>query len=210
MRQALRWSNCALVVALIALGLSTAANAQAPQETKPDAEGFIRDWLMLAPFPIAESSGADEIDKKQIENEAALKPKAGDKQKVGDKEAAWKAVHAKDFSLDLNDAVGTPNEDVVGYLVTYVVADKEMPDLTIFIGSNDEAKVYLNGKEVIKFDQTRVVEKDSDKSDKVTLNKGVNTVVFKVINEKNDWGACLRFKDKEGKPVTNLAVKLTP
>jgi hypothetical protein len=210
MRQTLRWSTCALVVAFIALCRPTAARAQAPQDAKPDAEGFIRDWLMLAPFPIAENSGADEIDKKQIENEAALKPKAGDKQKVGDREGTWKAVRAKDFSLDLNDAIGTPNEDVVGYLVTYVVADKEMPDLTIFIGSNDEAKVYLNGKEVIKFDQTRVVEKDSDKSDKVTLNKGVNTVVFKVINEKNDWGACLRFKDKEGKPVTSVAVRLTP
>jgi hypothetical protein len=210
MRQTLRWSTCALVVAFIALCRPTAARAQAPQDAKPDAEGFIRDWLMLAPFPIAENSGADEIDKKQIENEAALKPKAGDKQKVGDREGTWKAVRAKDFSLDLNDAIGTPNEDVVGYLVTYVVADKEMPDLTIFIGSNDEAKVYLNGKEVIKFDQTRVVEKDSDKSDKVTLNKGVNTVVFKVINEKNDWGACLRFKDKDGKPVTSFTVKLTP
>ena len=208
MRQAIRLSPCALVgVVVICLSAAVTARAQA---AKPDAEGFIRDWLMLAPFPIAESSGADEIDKKQVENEATLKPKAGDKQKVGDKEAAWKAVRAKDFSLDLNDAVGTPNEDVVGYLVTYVVADKEMPDLTLLVGSNDEAKVYLNGKEVIKFDQTRTVEKDSDKSDKVTLNKGVNTVVFKVINEKNDWGACLRFKDKDGKPVTNVKVQLMP
>jgi len=209
MRQAIRFFTGALVMVVVVLCLSAAVTARA-QEAKPDAEGFVRDWLMLAPFPIAESSGADEIDKKQIENEAALKPKAGDKQKVGDKEAAWKAVRAKDFSLELNDAVGTPKEDVVGYLVTYVVADKEMPDLTLLIGSNDEAKVYLNGKEVIKFDQTRVVEKDSDKSDKVTLNKGVNTIVFKVINEKNDWGACLRFKDKDGKPVTDLKVKLTP
>jgi hypothetical protein len=208
MRRLLPFSVCALVFCLSAA--AAAARAQAPQDTKPDAEGFIRDWLMLAPFPIAENSGADEIDKKQVENEAALKPKAGDKQKVGDKDGTWKAVRAKDFSLDLNETVGTSNEDVVGYLVTYVVADKEMPDLTIFIGSNDEAKVYLNGKEVIKFDQTRVVEKDSDKSDKVTLNKGVNTIVFKVINEKNDWGACLRLKDKEGKPVTNVAVRLTP
>jgi len=205
MRQALRLSTCAVVV----LCLSAAVTVRA-QDAKPDTEGFIRNWLMLAPFPIPESSGADEVDKKQIENEAALKPKAGDKQKVADKEATWKAVQAKDYNLDLNDAVGTPSEDVVGYLVTYVVADKEMPDLTLLIGSNDEAKVYLNGKEVIKFDQTRVIEKDSDKSDKVTLNKGANTVVFKVINEKNDWAACLRFKDKDGKPVTDIKVRLKP
>src|SRR3954471_9267801 len=204
MRNALLVSACAL-----ALSLSTFA-ARAQDAAKPDAEVFIRDWLMLAPFSIPESSGADEIDKKQVENESALKPKAGDKQKVAGREEAWKAVKAKEFSVDLNQAVGTPNEDAVGYLGTYVVADKDMPDLTLLIGSNDEAKVYLNGKEVIKFDQTRTVEKDSDKAEKVTLNKGTNTIIFKIINEKNDWGGCLRFKDKDGKPVTDVKVQLMP
>ena len=203
MRNALLVSTCALALALSAFP----ARAQA---MKPDAEGFIRDWLMLAPFSIAESTGADEIDKKQIENEAALKPKAGDKQKISGREETWKAIKSKESTVDLNATIGTPNEDVVGYLVTYVVADKEMPDVTLLIGSNDEAKVYLNGKEVIKFDQTRTVEKDSDKAEKLTLNKGTNTIVFKIINEKNDWGGCLRFKDKDGKPVTDLKVQLTP
>ena len=202
MRNALRLSSCLLM-------LSLCVSSAGAQEVKPDAEGFIRDWLMLAPFPIAEDSGADEIDKKQVENEASLKPKAGDKQKVGDKEGTWKAVQSKEYSIDLNATVGTPNEDVVGYLVAYVDADKEMTDVTMLIGSNDQAKVYLNGKEVFKFDQTRTVEKDSDKVEKLTLNKGVNTIVFKVINQKNDWGACLRFT-KDGKPVTDLKVKLTP
>lgn len=204
MRNALAVSTCALLLAL------SAFPARAQDANKPDAEGFIRDWLMLAPFSIPESSGADEIDKKQVENESALKPKAGDKQKIAGREEAWKAIKAKEYNVDLNATIGTPNEDVVGYLVTYVVADKDMPDLTLLIGSNDEAKVYLNGKEVIKFDQTRTVEKDSDKAEKVTLNKGVNTIVFKIINEKNDWGGCLRFKDKDGKPVTDVKVQLMP
>jgi len=203
MRNALLISTCALALALSAFP----ARAQA---MKPDAEGFIRDWLMLAPFSIAEATGADEIDKKQVENEPALKPKAGDKQKISGREETWKAIKSKESTVDLNATIGTPNEDVVGYLVTYVVADKEMPDVTLLIGSNDEAKVYLNGKEVIKFDQTRTVEKDSDKAEKLTLNKGTNTIVFKIINEKNDWGGCLRFKDKDGKPVTDLKVQLTP
>ena len=206
MARLLSLSTCALMV----FCLSAAARAQAPQDAKPDAEGFIRDWLMLAPFSIPESSGADEIDKKQIDNEAALKPKAGDKQKIAGREEAWKPIKSKESTIDLNATIGTPNEDVVGYLVTYVVADKDMPDLTLLIGSNDEAKVYLNGKEVIKFDQTRTVEKDSDKAEKLTLHKGTNTIVFKIINEKNDWGGCLRFKDKDGKPVTDVKVQLMP
>jgi len=62
----------------------------------------------------------------------------------------------------------------------------------------------------VKVTETRVIDKDSDKAEKLTLNKGVNVIVFKVINEKNDWAACARFKDKEGKPVTAFAVKTAP
>jgi hypothetical protein len=44
----------------------------------------------------------------------------------------------------------------------------------------------------------------------VTLNKGVNVLVFKVINQENDWQACARFKDKADKPVTAFTVKTAP
>ena len=204
MRNFLAALSCVLLVSFFATLAARAADA------KPDDEGFIRDWLMLAPASIPESGGAEEIDKKQIADEGALKPKEGEKQKIGDKELTWKAVKAKDYYLDLNETLGSANENVVGYLVAYVVCDKEMPDLTLLMGSNDQGKVYLNGKEVVKNDQGRTIDKDSDKAEKITLSKGVNVVVFKVINELNNWQACLRFADKAGKPVTNYVVKMTP
>jgi len=200
----------ALIVSTCALAMSFAAFSARAQDAKPDAEGFIRDWLMLAPFSIAENSGADEIDKKQVENEASLKPKAGDKQKVLDKEVEWKAISAKAFDIDINDQLKGSHEDVLGYLVAYVVADKDMPDLTLLCSSNDQGKLYLNGKEIHKYAEGGTVDKDRDKVEKVTLKKGVNVIVYKVINEKNNWGACLRFKDKADKPVTNLVVKTAP
>src|SRR5258706_279196 len=178
-------------------------------DAKPDDEGFIRDWLMLAPAPIADT-GADEIDKKQIADEGSIKPKAGDKQKVGDKELEWKAIQAPDYHVDFNKTLGSDNENVVGYLVAYVVADKAMPDLTLLMGSNDQGKVYLHGKEVVKNTEGRTLDKDSDKAERLTLNKGVNVIVFKVINETNNWEGCLRFKDKDGKPVTGVVVRTAP
>ena len=75
---------------------------------------------------------------------------------------------------------------------------------------NDQGRVYLNGKAIFKFTEARPLEKDSDKVQNLTLNKGVNTIVFKVINENNNWQGCLRFTDKNGKPVTDCAVKLSP
>jgi hypothetical protein len=77
-------------------------------------------------------------------------------------------------------------------------------------GSDDQAKVYLNGKEVFKNDEARAVEKDQDSTENLALIQGVNVLVFKVINEKEDWAGCLRFMTKDGKPVTDLRVQLQP
>src|SRR5262245_60210698 len=181
------------------------------QNGKPDSEGFIRDWLMLAPIPLTlENAGADYIKEEQIEKENSLKPKEGEKVKIRDKELAWKSVHCKDYLFDLNEILGTPHENVAGYMVAYLVCEKELMDIALLIGSNDQARIYLNGKEIFKFTETRTIEKDSDKVEKLTLKKGVNTIVFKVINEVNNWQGCLRFTDKGGKPVTDFAVKLSP
>ena len=196
------------VILLVLLSLTAIRAADA----KPDDEGFIRDWLFLGPIPLGEeNAGADHIEKKQIEDEGAIKPKAGDKQKVGDTEATWKAIQAKDYYFDLNQILGgDPQQNVLGYLVTYVVADKDMADLSLLMSSNDQGKIFVNGKEVVKFTETRAIDKDQDKVEGVKLNKGTNVIVFKLINEVNDWQGAVRFTDKDGKPVKNLVVKTAP
>ena len=50
--------------------------APAQETFAPDGEGFIRNWLVLAPLPIEEGSGASEIDKELVKNEGKIKPKA--------------------------------------------------------------------------------------------------------------------------------------
>jgi len=197
------------LVASLAL-LTTLGGALHAADSKVDGDGFVRDWLVLAPFSLPEDSGADAIDLAQIAKEGDLKPKAGDTQKVGDKDGTWKAATAKEYQLDLHEVLGARNEDVLAYLVTYVVADKDMPGLTMAIGSNDQAKIWLNGKEVHKFAETRGIDQDSDKIPAMSLTKGVNVIVFKVINQKNDWAAALRFLDQDGKAVTGLLVKTAP
>jgi hypothetical protein len=84
-----------------------------------------------------------------------------------------------------------------------------MKDLHLKIGSDDQAKVYINGKEVLKNETARPIDKDQDTAGDVTLDKGTNTIVFKVVNEKIDWAGCLRFTDKNDTQVKNLTLKLT-
>ena len=195
--------TASLIVALLGTIL-----LPAPETFSPDAEGFIRNWLVLAPIAVAEDSGASEIDKDFLKGEATIKPKAEDTVNVNGKELTWQAHKTSDFFIDFLQAFGKARgEDVAGYAVAYVIADDEMK-VNLSIGSNDQSKAWVNGKQIIKFAETRTLEKDTD-SGEVTLAKGQNVLVFKVINEKNNWQGCARFM-KDGAAVKNIRIALTP
>ena len=196
------------VNAMLILALTGAMLAPVQSTSSPDPDGFIRDWLVLAPIPIEGESGADQIDKDFIAGEAAAKPKAGDTVTIGGKELAWTTHKSTDYYIDFLAAFGkTRGEYVAAYAVTYVVADEDMK-LTLALSSNDQGKAWLNGQQVFRFADTRTLEKDSDRSD-VTLKKGRNVLILKVINETNNWQGCARFL-KDGAPVKNLRISLTP
>jgi hypothetical protein len=44
----------------------------------------------------------------------------------------------------------------------------------------------------------------------VTLQKGQNVLVFKVVNEKVDWSGCARFTDKDGQVIKGLKITTAP
>lgn len=195
-----------MYVSAIAAVLSLAVFAAQP--VSPDAEGFIRNWLVLAPIALEGESGASEIDRDFLNGEATIAPKAGDKVTVGGQSLAWQAHKTADYAIDFLQSFGkTRGEYVAGYAVAYVIADEEM-QVTLALSTNDQGKAWLNGKPVFKFAETRVLEKDTDLTD-VTLVKGQNVLVLKVINEVNNWQACARFL-KGGVPVKNLQISTTP
>lgn len=182
--------------------------AQEKASFSPDPEGFIRNWLVLAPIAVQEDSGASEIEKDFLGGEATIKPKADDKVNVDGKVLTWKAHASPEFLIDFLKAFGTERgEDAAAYAVAYVIADDAM-DVTLSVGSNDQFKAWVNGKPILKFAETRTLDKDTDKAE-VTLAKGQNALVFKVINEKNNWQGCARFM-KDGAAVKNVKISLTP
>ena len=193
----------ALIVAILAVLVPSS-----PQSSSLDKDGFIRSWLVLAPIAIESESGASEIDKDFLKGEATLRPKAGDTATLGGKALGWKAHETSDFFIDFLQAFGQERgEYVAGYAVAYVIADEPMT-ATLALSTNDQGKAWLNGKEIFKFVDTRVLEKDTDRID-VTLAKGTNVLMLKVINAVNNWQACARFL-KNGAPVTNIRISLSP
>jgi hypothetical protein len=180
-----------------------------PQPAGLDSEGFIRNWLVLAPIAIEGDQGASEIDHELVKGEAALRPKPGDTVPVGPGQSlTWTAHQASDYFIDFLQAFGkTRGEYVAAYAVAYIVADADTP-ATLALSTNDQGKAWLNGKQVFKFAETRTLEKDSDKVD-VTLVKGQNVLVLKVVNEVNNWQACARFL-QSGKPAAGLRIQQAP
>ena len=183
----------------------------AAEAGKLDGEGYVRDWLVLAPIPFnSGATGPSELDREVVPGEAGLKPKEGDKVTVAGKELTWKKARANEYFFDVNAIVGTPTQTGAAYAVAYVESLAEKKDVQLLMGSNDEGKVWLNGKEVVKFNGPRALAKDSDKAAGLTLTAGVNVLVFKVINESNNWQGCVRLVDKDNKPVGDLKVKTAP
>lgn len=189
------------------LSLFGASLVYADDKSGLNEEGFLQRWVVLAPIPLADGQGGEDgLMKEQLKDEAKLQPKAGDKVKVGDTELLWKNYIAKDHLLDLNDFVGKQTEDSVAYAVAYIESPEDLKNIKMKTGSDDQSKVYLNGKEVFKFTQERATDKDQDTTE-VSLKKGTNVLVVKVVNVKVDWSFCVRFTDKDDKPITKLTVK---
>jgi hypothetical protein len=174
--------------------------------------GTVRDWLIVAPLPLVSGqSGAEALDQEQLAGEANLCPRAGDKVRVGGTELVWKEHHVpNDFVIDFNALLGKTQTHSAAYAVCYLVAGEARPRLKLLIGSDDQAKVYLNGQEIYRCGSARALHEDNDTVDDITLQRGVNVLVFKVLNEASEWKGCLRFVDCSGRPAQGIEVRLTP
>ena len=186
------------------------SKASAAEALKPDSEGYIRHWVMLAPIALAErETGSEAIFKQQIKDEATLRPKAGDKVKVGGKELTWQNITASTNYFDFTAIVKSLNDRTAGYAVTYIECETEKPDVIMAVASNDEGRIYFNGVDIYVFGEPRTLMLDADKG-KVTLKKGINVVVFKIINEQGNWQGAMRLLDKAGAPLKDVKIKLAP
>ncbi len=176
------------------------------QETGEDVEaarlfaqtGFVNEglWRVIGPFE-NEGDGFDKSypPEEKVDLDAEYEGKDG----------AVKWANRSDDKLDgFVDFryIFEPDQWAVGYAWTKVISP-EARKVQLFVGSDDEVKVWLNGEEVLSNDLPRTVEPDQDVVT-VELNKGENQLLVKVCNQEMDWGFYLRFTDAEGKALKDL------
>lgn len=198
------------LMAAVAVWACSIVGTSAADVSRPDSDGYIRDWLMLAPITIRDGEAcSDALLKDQIPHESSIQPKAGDTVKVAGKELTWKAVTASTNYVDFNQTLKSINDHVAGYMVTYVECDADIPDVVMAVASNDQGRIYFNGVDIYAFTEARPLMLDADKG-KVRLKKGTNVIVFKILNEQNSWQGAMRLLDKSGAPLKNIRIKLQP
>jgi WD40 repeat protein/serine/threonine protein kinase len=175
------------------------------------ARDSIKQWLVLAPIALPTGqSGLEGLDIEQIEGEGQLRPKAGEARSFADGELKWRKEALEDYFIDFNAILGQVTEHSVAYAVCYLRSEAEQRGLQMLVGSDDEAKVYLNGKEVYKSPFARVFVGEQDSVPDIALNAGLNVLVFKVVNEESGWMGAIRFTDAQGNPVKGIKVTLDP
>ena len=99
-------------------------------------------------------------------------------------------------------------QNMAVYIGTFVYVPEEQ-DALLLLGSDDGVKVWLNDNIVHKNNVSRGVFPDSDEV-KITLQKGWNMIVMKVVQGGGGWGACARIINPDGSPIKDLKYSLLP
>jgi WD40 repeat protein/serine/threonine protein kinase len=176
----------------------------------PHAQGFLQTWLLLLPLPLAAGeSGAQALDRQQLPDEACLRPRAGDGVAIGGQRWIWQEYRSPRAVVDVNAVLGRVVERSVAYAVCYLESDRARDGLWLQLCSDDQAKVYLNGREIYQIRLPRSVV-TLDTVGPVDLKRGINVLLLKVVNETGQWEGCARLVDDAGRPVQGFHVKLTP
>ena len=96
----------------------------------------------------------------------------------------------------------TPNTYAVMYAAIHVNSPKAM-SATLYYGSDDKSKVFVNGKLLHTNWKDRAVKVDEDKV-AIRLREGWNRILIKVFQGSGEWGLAVRIADARKKPIEGL------
>ena len=173
--------------------------------------GAIRRWLILDPIGLEPGQSAVQgLQTEHLGPEAQLRPRADDRVSAGGVEWVWRGGELSDYAIDFNEVYGEVTPRSVAYAVSYVNSSTAQKGLVLKIGSDDQARVYLNGQRVYDQARPRGWKQDEDTVSDVELRAGLNVVVFKVVNGEWAWRGSLRFATRDDQPVPGIQVTLDP
>jgi len=183
---------------------SKASGGATISHTKPDLNAatyaglkpgqFMKKWLILGPVPVT-IAGTEPTDYETKKRAFSIDPFSLEllepKVTVGEKEYEWAVLHSEYGVVDLTHPFGKRD-----YMFAYAWAQIDMAKetrATLAIGYDDIIKVWLNGQLI--HEHWGLTELDGDLIP-VTLRKGKNQLVLKILNEYGPWGFSCRLLEK--------------
>ena len=72
------------------------------------------------------------------------------------------------------------------------------------LGTDDDAVVWIDGREIFRYEGVRGLERDEDIVP-LELSEGASRILIKVCNREGMWAFTMRFTDTEGLPLGGLS-----
>jgi hypothetical protein len=171
------------------------------KEFAPDS--FLKNWRILGPVPVPRSSDrsaaapTEEVQKKAFDtdlltscgSETAVYVSPTSACKVNGRDYQWKLKESGEEVLDLAKEIG-PKDHAVAYALAEVESSAAT-SVIVGVGSDDAAKLWLNGKLVHQNWIHRPLQKDQDLV-LLELRQGRNQLLMKIQNGLGDWGFACR------------------
>jgi HEAT repeat protein len=184
--------------------LEQVAGSSATAEVKKAAEPVRREFLARAAYLTQwQISGPYRQEGKDY---AALFDTVFPPEQAGD-QATWKTAKtpadpSKSFTVDLLKE--WPGEQCVAYARMSLECPR--PQTAVLeLGSDDGAKIWLNGKLVHANNVARPIQPGSDKV-KIALENGRNDLLLKITQNNQGWEFCVRLLAEDGGPLEGLTV----
>jgi hypothetical protein len=181
----------------------------------PDADGFLRRWLILEPIrttgQLTDSAVRALVGTTHFPDQLTTIPHHGDVVTAGDTSLMWHAVDTANYNVNLYHfayALNKPTSNVLFWAVTVVNVPRELSNVRLAIGSNAASVWWVNGEEVITLFNDRQAVIDDGVSNRLTLKPGPNVIRAAVINAGGATDFCARLLDADDQPITAVTVNL--
>jgi len=188
-------------------------------------DGFVRDFLVLGPFVL------NNIPQKILEvqnnafkylkmmrewifgkdflsscgGEANIVPDINKKIEIGGKVFKWYPIHGKMRMFRGTDIGIVYPGPKVYYIGFYILLEKETR-IQIKLAVDDAGEMFVNGESLGTVGFCRLDQGIYD----LNLKKGVNRILFKILDIGSPTGFALRLTDENGIPLKGVIISLRP
>lgn len=188
------------IILLVLVSLVWATFGFAEIKSQPvEFEKWIKNWYLCGPFPLEASvepvndvvhiPGFETDFLKKHGGETGFKFEEGQIETFEGGSCQWIPYTASDSLVNLDEAISNaPLKVAYGYCRL----ESPIEQICVLaVGTNDGARIWLNGEQIFDSPRARGVKPDDDML-VVRLKKGTNSFLIKVEERGGSWGFCAR------------------